>query len=318
MEAAFQIIVGLVLLAVGGEAVVRGAVGAARKLGVSELLIGLTLVGFGTSAPELLTSVNAALAGSPGIAVGNVIGSNIANVLFILGVVAIARPVPVPRAAVTRDGAAMVIATAVLMVVGIVFGAISTMLGGAFVVLLIAYVVQAWLAERRGGPAAELHAAEAAAVDGRALPMWAYFAMAAVGIGLLGFGADFLVEGAITVATALGVSQTTIGLTIVAVGTSLPELVASLAAALRGRSDVAFGNIVGSSIYNILGILGVTALITPIDFPADLAVRDWVALAIATALLVIFAWTGRKIGRGEGVVLLGGYIAYVALLVGGI
>jgi cation:H+ antiporter len=315
METALQILGGLILLALGGEAVVRGAVAIARKLGVSELLIGLTLIGFGTSTPELLTSVNAAMAGSPGISVGNVVGSNISNILLIFAIVVLVKPVPVDPKAIRRDGALMILATAAFIAIATVMGTLSRPMGAAFVLALIAYIVFAFLSERKGGPEAELHVAEVAPHDPGAMPIWQGLGFALAGLAMLIFGADFLVKGAITLAQLAGMSETVIGLTIVAVGTSLPELVASLAAALKGRSDVAVGNIIGSNLYNILGILGITALVRPIDIPPDMIARDWIAMMGAGLVLLLFAWTGKLVNRMEGLILLILYAVYCVLLI---
>ena len=310
METALAIVAGLVLLALGGEGVVRGAVGIARRFGVSELLIGLTLVAFGTSTPELLTSVNAALAGSPGIAVGNVVGSNIGNILLIFAIVVLIRPVTIDPAAITRDGFIMVGVSVLLVALAFTFGELSRLVGAILLAGLIAYALFAYSMERKGGPAAELHKAESHSHDPVPEPLWQSIGFALGGLGLLIIGADWLVGGAIDLAQAAGVSETVIGLTIVAVGTSLPELVASLAAALKGRSDIAFGNIVGSNIYNILGILGVTALTVPVPIPPEMGARDWIALVGAAVLLLVVAFTGRKVTRLEGVGLLGLYGVY--------
>lgn len=310
METALQLLGGLILLALGGEGVVRGAVGIARRLGVSELLIGLTLVAFGTSTPELLTSVNAALAGSPGIAVGNVVGSNIGNILLIFAIVVLVKPVAVDPKAITRDGFIMLAASVILVGFAVFVGELSRPVGAALVALLIGYIVFAYWMESKGGPAAELHKAESHAHDPVPSPLWQSLGFALGGLALLAVGADFLVKGAITLAQSLGMSQTVIGLTIVALGTSLPELVASLVAALRGRSDIAFGNIVGSNIYNILGILGVTALVAPVPIPPDMVARDWIAMVGAACLLLFHAWTGAKVTRLEGAFLLALYGVY--------
>jgi cation:H+ antiporter len=315
METAVQIVVGLALLAFGGELVVRGAVGVARRLGVSELLIGLTLVGFGTSTPELITSLNAAFAGSPGIAVGNVVGSNISNILLIFAVVALVKPVAIDPAALRRDGTIMLAVTLLLIALALGIGELGRVSGAVLVAGLIAYIAFAWLQEKGGGPAAELHAAEAeVTVQPAHTPLFIALGMAVGGIAMLVFGADFLVKGAISLAKLAGLSETVIGLTVVAIGTSLPELVASLAAALKGRPDVAFGNIVGSNIYNILGILGVTALVHPIAIPPDMVARDWVALYGAALLLLFHAATGARVGRKEGAFLLAHYAFYTWLL----
>lgn len=314
METVLQIAAGLALLALGGEGVVRGAVAIARRLGLSELLIGLTLVGFGTSTPELMTSIDAALAGSPGIALGNVIGSNIGNILLILALVVLIRPLSVNPAAVRRDGALVIVASLALAALALVFGELNRWIGGFFLLALLCYVAFVWWIERVGGAAADMHIEGGHSHDPPPQKLWQAALFALGGLGLLVWGADLLVGGAITMARLAGVSETVIGLTIVAIGTSLPELVATLAAALKGRADVAFGNIVGSNLYNILGILGVTALIQPIAIPADIGAVDWAVLVASACLLLAFAVTGRRLTRLEGATLLVGYTLYVGYL----
>lgn len=315
MEAIIQIVAGLALLALGGEGVVRGAVGVARRLGLSELLIGLTLVGFGTSTPELMTSIDAALQGSPGIAIGNVLGSNIGNILLILAIVVLIRPLAVNPAAIGRDGAIVIAASIALTAMALMFGELSRWIGAVFVMSLVFYVLAVWRIEQSGGAAAAMHEAEGHTHDPVPQKLWQSALFALAGLGLLIWGADLLVEGAIVTARLAGVSETVIGLTIVAIGTSLPELVATLAAALKGRTDVAIGNIVGSNLYNILGILGVTALIQPIAIPSDIGWIDWSALIGSACLLLAFAVTGKRLTRIEGAILLCGYCAYVAFLI---
>lgn len=314
MEAGLQIVAGLALLAIGGEGVVRGAVGVARRLGLSERLIGLTLVGFGTSTPELMTSIDAALAGSPGIALGNVLGSNIGNILLILGAVVLIRPLSVNPAAVRRDGLIVIAVSIALAALALLLGELNRWIGAAFVAVLALYIVAAWRLERRGGPVADMHQAESHTHDPAPGALWLSLLFAFAGLGLLVWGADLLVEGAISTARVAGISESVIGLTIVAIGTSLPELVATLAAALKGRSDVAFGNIVGSNLYNILGILGVTALIQPLAIPVDIGVVDWAVLIGSAALLLVFAASGRRLTRLEGAILLTLYCGYVGYL----
>ncbi|MCU0837865.1 MAG: calcium/sodium antiporter [Rhodospirillales bacterium] len=315
MHALLLIIGGLVLLSLGGDVLVRGAVSTARRLGVSELLIGLVIVGFGTSAPELITSVEAALIGSPGIAIGNVVGSNIANVLLIFAVVAIFKPIVIDPTALRRDGSVMIAATVLLIAIGLIAEVLSRWVGVVFLAALVLYVTVAWRAERTNGAAAQLHEREAAELPtAGSAPLWKGLLFVGVGLGMLMGGANLLVDGAIILARLAGLSETIIGLSVVAVGTSLPELFASLAAALKGRSDVAFGNIVGSNIYNILGILGATAVITPIAIPADLDVTDWAALFGSAVLLIFHAATGMRVNRWEGALLLIWYAAYIGLL----
>lgn len=310
MDIALLIVGGLTALVAGGEMLVCGAVNVARRFGLSPLVIGLTLVGFGTSTPELVTSLQAAFVGSPDIAVGNVVGSNIANILLILGMAAILAPVVIQKRAFLRDGAVLGVST--LMCLGaLLLGRLTPGIGAVFVISLISYVVFTVRQERRSGALAEREN-----VTGEPQPgnIWKDFAFVIAGLGFTILGARLLVSGAINIAEALGVSEAIIGLTIVAVGTSLPELVTSVSAARRGQSDIAFGNIVGSNIFNVLFILGVTALIHPIDVPESIARFDiWVMIG-ATALLLFVATTRWRINRIEGGVLLTAYIAYMIIL----
>lgn len=311
-----EIGLGLVLLIVGGEVLVRGAVSAARKLGVSPLMIGLTLVGFGTSTPELVTSLEAAFAGSPGIAVGNVVGSNISNVLLILGLSALVAPIAVDRRAFLRDGPVLALVTAAAVWV-FLQGELTRTVGLVAVGVLAAYILAVWLLERRHPPsdpeARRIEGEAALLADPRANP-WLAIGVAAIGIGLTIAGAHYLVEGSVDLARTYGVSDTIIGLTIVAVGTSTPELVTSLIAALRKQGDVALGNIVGSNLYNLLGILGVTAIVKPIPVPPDLLSVDVWVLAGSTAALILFATAGARLLRRQGLFLVLAYAAYMAWL----
>lgn len=308
---------GLILLVLGAELLVRGSVGIARKLGVSPLLIGLTLVGFGTSSPELVASVTAALKGSPGIAIGNVVGSNICNVLLILGLAALFAPLAITRDAFLRDGPVLMATTLGLLGVCLL-GDLPRWIGITFVGLLIAYVVWCYRTEKQQAPAAaHVHEEEAATVPPLAGSLAVGIAASLAGLLLLVAGAYLLVGGAVELARDWGVSETIIGLTVVAVGTSLPELATSVVAAVRRQSDVAFGNVVGSNIYNVLGILGVTALVQPIPIPIEIVAFDiWVMLA-SSLMLVMFAMTGWRINRWEGAVFLGAYGVYLAWLARG-
>lgn len=306
---------GLVLLVAGGELLVRGAVQLAQKFRISPLLIGLTLVGFGTSTPELVTSLQAAFAGSPGIAVGNVVGSNLANILLILGVAALINPVIIARETFKRDGIVLAVAT-LMCVAAVLAGRLTPWIGALFVLSLAGYILFAFWQERRSNAAAD--AASGAPGSDAAKPTAARILIDLVfvvgGLLLTILGARLLVSSAIEIATQFHVSQTIIGLTIVAVGTSLPELVTSVMAALRKHGDIAFGNIVGSNIYNVFGILGVTAMVKPIDVPPEIADFDiWVMLA-ATVLLFLVALSRWKISRLEGGAMLASYAAYVGWL----
>jgi cation:H+ antiporter len=317
---------GLALLVTGGEFFVRGAVQIANRLGVSPLLIGLTLVGFGTSTPELVTSVQASLAGSPGIAVGNIVGSNIANILIILGLAALIAPIAVSSAALRRDGAIGVAVALALAGVGL-FGMLDRAVGTIFLLGLVGYIAYAWREERRGEPDHTAAYDKALAFEGvrpggvlatdvsaprrGGTGIALSLAMAVGGLAVVVAGGYLLVDGAVGLARRLGVSETVIGLTIVAVGTSLPELVTSVVAAVRRHADVALGNVLGSNIYNILGIGGATALIAPTPIPEAIAAYDvWVMLG-ASVLLMVLARTGWRIGRREGAALLVLYGVYV-------
>lgn len=312
-----SLLVGLSLLALGGEWLVRGTVGIARRAGVSPLLAGLVIVGFGTSAPELVTSLQAAFAGSPDIAVGNVVGSNIANILLILGVSAIIIPLPIAPPAFYRDGFALGIAT-IAVVAGALIGGFDRLSGILLTMMLLTYIIAAYLTDRdRHDVEAERHERNQSQKPDKGQRLLLLIPMAAAGIAGVVFGAQFLVEGAVALARGWGVSEAVIGLTIVAVGTSLPELVACIAAAIKKEPDVALGNIVGSGIYNIFGILGLTAAIHPLAAPAQIATFDvWVLLG-TTAMLLTFLRTGWTIHRHEGLAFLAAYAAYMFWLATG-
>ncbi len=297
-------VLGLIGLFFGGEFLVRGAVGIARRLSVSPLVIGLTVVGFGTSAPELLVSVQAALADAPDLAVGNVIGSNIANILLILALTAVIMPVPMRIADTRRDFAVMIGASLVLW--ALLLGDVIWRWQG--IVLVLGLALYLYVSIRAGRAAPDEDLPEISGTLGKSL------LVALGGLVVLLIGARFLVESASEIARTFGVSEAVIGLSIVAVGTSLPELATSALAALRGHSEIAVGNIIGSNIFNILGILGVTAIVAPIPTdPRFASVDMWVALAAALAMLYIAVRPGN-VSRAGGAALLVAYAAYMALL----
>lgn len=305
------LVAGIALLATGGELLIRGALAAARRLGVSPLLSGLVIVGFGTSAPELVVSVDAALNQQPDIAIGNVVGSNIGNVLLILGLCAVILPLPVTPLALRRD-AVTVVGISLLFVVLVGGSALGRGDGLVLLAGLAAYLAWAWLTERDiATPAAALHVAEAAELSAVPQRTWATLAALAGGLLLLVTGSRLLLAGAIGIAEDLGVSPAVIGLTLVAVGTSLPELSVSVIAALRRHADVAVGNILGSNIFNLLGILGISALLQPLPVASRiLAFDQWVMFGTAVVLLAML-YTGRTLSRFEGACLLLGYCGYV-------
>ncbi|WP_432254916.1 calcium/sodium antiporter [Limimaricola sp. AA108-03] len=308
-----SLVAGLVLLVLGGEFLVRGAVRVAERLGVSPLVIGLTLVGFGTSTPELVTSVQAALKGVPGIAYGNVVGSNIANILLIMGGAALITPIAVASAALRRDGAVMVAVTLSFAALGLLMP-LGVAVGAAFVTALALYIYMAFRQESRGAVREKADATQSAdpalAPDGTtSLPVSLLTALG--GLALVVYGGYLLVEGATTLARSFGISETVIGLTVVAIGTSLPELVTSVMAAIRKQADMAFGNIIGSNIYNILGIAGVTAMVSPGNVPTEILSFDNLVMIAASLAVVGLAWTGLRISRREGALLLAGYAIYL-------
>ncbi|WP_084422068.1 calcium/sodium antiporter [Henriciella litoralis] len=328
------IIGGLVLLFAGGEILVRGSVGVARRLGMSELLIGLTLVGFGTSMPEMVTSLQALSDGAVGISVGNVIGSNIANVLLVIGAACVIAPIVTNPRALARDGLVM-LAVTILFAAVLWFDMFTRLMGIMFLVLLAAYLgVSVVLDRRKGNPVADVHTGEAEIVETHG-PLWLSLVLAVGGIVGVVIGAKMLVSGGSDLARMFGISETVIGLSIVAVGTSLPELVTSVMSALKGKADVALGNVIGSNIFNLLGIMGVSAAIFPFSVmtgneaertqPMDVqamdydqvtslvTMQDMTALGLSVFLLLLFAYTGRKLARWEGAVLLTGYALYMAL-----
>ena len=308
----FLIIAGFALLLFGGESVVRGSVALAQRLGVSPLIVGLTIVGFGTSLPEMVVSVNAALVGSPGLAVGNVVGSNIANILLILGVAAVIAPIAVHPGAVKRDLLGMSAATLVYVGLGMA-GQIVFWQGVLMLIALMSYIgFTVWHDNKSNDEAAEMHRDEAAEMGEIPLRTVSIAGIIIVGLFAVVVGAEWLVTGATTLATEFGVPEEVIGLTVVAIGTSLPELATSIVAAYRGHSDVCVGNVLGSNLFNLFGITGVTALFAPLPFSDKIVSFDlWILLA-ATAIIIPFMLTGRRISRPEGIVLLILYVSFIA------
>jgi len=313
--ASIQIALGLICLGLGGDALVRGAVGAAERLKISPLVTGLVLVGFGTSMPELATSLNAVLNGASGIAIGNIIGSNIANVLLILGVTAAIYPIATGPKVFKRDGPMLAVAT-VLFVALAFQGEFGRLAGGAFLATLFVYLVFTYVTDRKAEDAqAQIHVDEAQLVRPATRSFWLSALVAAAGVALVVLGANWIVSGSTAIARSIGISETIIGLTIVAVGTSLPELAASIAAALRRQTDIAFGNIIGSNIFNILGILGATSVVLPIAIPKNAITYDLWILGAVTALVLLAAFTDARLSRREGFLFLILYAAYLVFLI---
>lgn len=304
------IAVGIALLYLGGEFLVRNSSHLAQAWGLSPMVVGLTVVAFGTSAPELAASLTAALQGSPEIALGNIVGSNIANIALILALTALIFPLRTQANFLKREMPFMMGAAALLMLM-LMFGILGHVGGAVLVVLLGGYL---WILLRAPEkPEVQAEFSEEYAVEEPRSP-WIAILGALVGLGLLVGGAQLLVTGATSLARGFGVPELIIGLTLVAVGTSLPELATSIIAALKRESDIALGNIVGSNIFNILGILGITTLVEPIVVPYTAVALDlWVMLGLSV-LLFPFLMTGLRLGRREGGVLLVLYLFYVAYL----
>jgi len=323
-------IAGLALLVAGAELLVRGASKLALAFGMSPLVIGLTVVAFGTSAPEIAISVGAALEGRADVAVGNVVGSNIFNVLFILGVSALIVPLAVARQLIRQEVPVM-LGTSLLLLVLILDRSLDRLDGALLTLLTSAYlaflVVQSRRGNDAGGAGSNGDPAEglgngadpsrAARPDSRSSRLAMQFALVTAGLVALVFGAQLLVDAAVTFARALGVSELVISLTIVAAGTSLPEVAASITAALRGQRDMAVGNVIGSNILNILACLGLASLVAPAPLaiaPSVLNFDIWVMLAAALACLPVLI-TGREIARWEGAIFVGYYCAYASYLI---
>ena len=340
-----KILLGLVLLVAGGEMLVRGAAGLAARIGMSPLVVGLTVVAFATSAPELAVTLGAVLGGEPGLAVGNVVGSNIANVLMILGTSAVILPLLV-KVQLVRVDIPFMAAFSVLFLLLAIDGGLSRVDGLILFVLLILYISVAIILSRRDGHADDLHgpgasiATASAGRVGRTVgsdvgkegdTMTEAVAEANVhtgsigrdlvflliGVALLIVGANTLVKGATSIATAFGVSELIVGLTVVAIGTSLPELATSIVAVRRGQRDLAVGNVVGSNIFNIGAVAGLAGIVSPTGLPVpDSALALDIPLMIAASVVLLpLAFTGSVIARWEGALLLGLYLSYLVYTV---
>jgi len=307
--------VGLALLLFAADYLVRGAVALARISGVSPLIIGLSIVAIGTSAPEFVTALAASLSGATDMAIGNVVGSNIVNILLILGIAAMIRPVNVAMKIVARDAMTVLGATALFVAIGLA-GGYNRWQGAFLVFCLIAYLLITYRAERATNNEEALHAREAEDIGG--VPERGWLAAVFLIGGLIGIviGAELLVRGGLGIAEVFGVSRTVVGLTLIAVGTSLPELAIVIVASWRGHSDIALGNVLGSNTFNLLGITGGVAMIKPLDMPIEVATFDiWVLLGV-TVLLLPMMITDNRFSRFEGRLLAALYIVYLVAQLG--
>lgn len=312
LESIFFIIFGLGLLVAGGDDLVEGAVGIAKKAKLSPMIIGLTIVAFGTSAPELIVSIQAAMGGNPGIALGNVVGSNVANIALILGVTALLHPIPVAGRTVKIDTPFLVFATIALTAISFFCGALTRLEGILGLLLLFVFIgYQIVMTKRDAANVPENEESESEAIP----PLWKSLLALFIGIGFLKFGAECLVDGAISVASSLGVDDRIIGLTVVAIGTSLPELFASVIAARKGNVDMAVGNVVGSNLFNIMCVLSASCAITPITtIPAGFT-TDCLWMLALTLLIWMQLRTDYRLTRLEGIVLLCSYAAFITMAI---
>jgi cation:H+ antiporter len=306
------IVLGLGLLLGGGELVVRGASRLALALGMTPMVVGLTVVSFATSAPELAASLTAAWKGTPAVAVGNVVGSNLANIGLILGVAGIVSEIPVRWTFLKRE-VIVAISTALVLVATLYDGHVGRGEGALLVAALVVWMVWLVRVEAIGAEPAVAAEFDQEYRPGRAAAV-VHLVVLGAGVALLVGGAQALVTGAVNVARGLGVSEGVIGLTVVAVGTSLPELASSVVAAWRGEGDLALGNVVGSNIFNVLGILGLTALALPISVDPAAFARDLWILVGATFALWPLLFAGMRLRRWEGALLVAGYLGYTASL----
>jgi cation:H+ antiporter len=311
----FTLLAGLVLVTFGAESLVRGAVRLATRLGLSPMFIGMTIVGFGTSTPELGASLTASARGVTDISVGNVVGSNIFNIAFILGITAALCPIRVVVREIRADMVVMLLA-AFVPLAAVAGGAVTGWMGGLMLLGLAAFVTLGYRRAKRA-PADDqllLERELGTVMPPRAGRAWLSVLLVALGLAMLVGGSVLFVDSARTIATGFGVSDLVIGLTIVAAGTSLPELATSVVAAYRKSPDIAVGNIVGSNIFNILGILGVSAIVEPQAVSRQSLVLDIPVMIGLSVLVWILMATGRRVSRAEGIVLLACYGGYLAVL----
>lgn len=313
MMITLYIVGGLLLLFIGGEVLVRGAVGLAKTLGLSNLVIGLTVVAFGTSSPELMVSVQSALQGYPDIALGNVIGSNISNILLVLGLTALIYPIKPEKGTVTFDGNVMMIGTIIMIVCCITSMMLSFLEGIGMFALLLLYLFVSFKKAHQDKKQADTKAIteEIEAIEQSHLSPLLSVIFAIAGIILLIVGAEFLVKGGVDLARVYGIPESVIGVTIIAIGSSAPELATCVVAACRKHSDIAIGNIIGSNIFNIIGIMGITSIVTAVPVNQTYIQADlWVLLGVTMTTWLIVR-CGHHFSRNLGAVFVGGYVAYL-------
>lgn len=312
MLAYFFLIVGFLLLIFSGDFLVKGAVSIALKFQLSTLVIGMTIVSFGTSAPELLVSIEAALGGHPDISIGSVVGSNISNIALILGITALVFPIAVSKATLRVDWPMMMLST--LLFAGLVLdGELSSLEGVLFLAFLIGFIWWLIYSNRKSNSTPSI--SDDVNEDDKEIPLWKGLGLVVIGALGLVFGADLMLKGAVDIAREYNVSERIIGLTIVAFGTSLPELITSCVAAFRKEADISIGNLIGSNIFNILAILGITSIIHPISVSDSIINSDNYILLGITFLVFPLMYFGKKISRLKGLVLLLVYLSYLFYLI---
>lgn len=306
MEIAALLLGGLVLLIGGGEILVRGAIALAKNIGVSPAVIGLTVLAYGTSAPELVVSLESALDGYADMAIGNVVGSNISNTLLILGTTALFYPLILSKSLLKPDGYLLLVISALLWIFAYTDNLITPMEGGVFVLILLFYT---WYTFTQNKGEVDAETEEELSVE---LPQWKAILYTIGGLIVMIGGGKLIVNGGVQAASLLGVSEGVIGLTIIAIGTSLPELATSLIAARKGQGDMAVGNVLGSNMMNIFGIVGITALIQPLSIVPVFLIQDIPLLIICSLLFVFGIWRGITIGKIAGGLGTAAFFVYIA------
>jgi len=312
------LIIGFALLMKGADYFVEGSSSVAKQLHVPSMIIGMTIVAMGTSLPECAVSVTASLTGNNSLAVSNVVGSNIFNLMVVCGACALFAPLTIKKDTLKKEFPLSIICAVLLMVLGYVGMLLGHLDGGVFLLIFAAYLI--WMIgsakkARAAHKESQMMLEEGELVDEeiQILPLWKCALFIVGGMIAIKFGGDFVVDSASALASAFGLSQTLIGLTIVAMGTSLPELVTSIVAARKNEVDMALGNVIGSNIFNILLVLGVAAAISPVKFLTD-NIIDTVVLIAMSLVVLVFAWTSKMIDRREGATMLGMYAVYMAYI----
>lgn len=309
------LLAGLTVLIIGGEVLVRGAVGLSAAMKISPLVIGMTVVSFGTSAPELLVSLQSALDGNPGIAIGNVVGSNIANLALVLGLTILIFPILAEKQTKRVDFPMMMIAS-LLFAVFALNNMIERWEGLLFVVIIVGFTIYLIRSSRKNEKSKlEEAIGEEVNADEAKEPLWKSLIFLLVGLVALYFGSDWFVNGASDIASKFGLSDSVIGVTVVAFGTSAPELVASIMAAVKKQSDISVGNLIGSNIFNIFAVLGITASVKPVGVEESVVTFDMIWMLGIALLMVPMLFLGDKLGRWKGVVLIASYVIYIVWIV---